>query len=200
MRIRKDGLKKMKKKLVMNLRLFDGGDGGQQTDAGGEKGGSKSGGTFTYEQLDEIAMSRAKTAEETAVRNFLQKQGLSEEEANAAFQQYKDQKQKNKPDISSIEQERDSYKEQLEQMQNEKILTGKGVRAEDLDYVMFKVSKLVDDKTDFTKAAEKFLKENPRYAGKGVYRAVMSTETETNGAGGSMNDSINDAIRAAARR
>ena len=52
----------------------------------------------------------------------------------------------------------------------------------------------------FTKAAEKFLKENPRYAGKGVYRAVMSTETETNGAGGSMNDSINDAIRAAARR
>ncbi|MDE5909855.1 MAG: hypothetical protein K2H52_14090 [Lachnospiraceae bacterium] len=191
----------MKKKVVMNLRLFDGGDGGQQTDAGGDKGGvSKSGGTFTYEQLDEIAMSRAKTAEETAVRNFLQKQGMSEEEANAAFQQYKDQKLKSKPDISSIEQERDDYKKQLEQMQNEKVLTSKGVRAEDLDYVMFKVSKMVDDKTDFAKAAEKFLKENPRYAGKGVYRAVMSTETEANGTGGSMNNSINDAIRAAARR
>lgn len=192
----------MKKRRIMNLSLFDGGDGSQgQGDAGNGKGDtSKSGGTFTYEQLDEIAMSRAKTAEETAVKNYLQKQGMSEEEANVAFQQYKDQKLKNKPDVSRIEQERDDYKNQLEQMKNEKVLSSKGVRTEDLDYVMFKVSKLVDDKTDFTKAAEKFLKENPRYAGKGVYRAVMSPETNANDTGGSMNDSINDAIRAAARR
>lgn len=190
------------KKKIMNLCLFDGGDGGQgQGNAGnGKEDTSKPGGTFTYEQLDEIAISRAKTAEETAVKNYLQKQGMNEEEANAAFQQYKDQKLKNKPDVSRIEQERDDYKNQLEQMQNEKVLTSKGVRMEDLDYVMFKVSKLVDDKTDFAKAAEKFLKENPRYAGKGVYRAVMSTEAESNGTGGSMNNSINDAIRAAARR
>ena len=45
-------------------------------------------------------------------------------------------------------------------MKNEKVLTSKGVKADDLDYVMFKVSKLVDDKTDFEKAADKFLKEN----------------------------------------
>lgn len=192
----------MKKRRIMNLCLFDGGDGSQgQGDTGNGKGDtSKSGGSFTYEQLDEIAMSRAKTAEEAAVKNYLQKQGMSEEEANAAFQQYKDQKQKSKPDVSRIEQERDDYKNQLEQMKNEKVLSSKGVRTEDLDYVMFKVSKLVDDKMDFAKAAEKFLKENPRYAGKGVYRAVMSTETDADGTGGSMNNSINDAIRAAARR
>lgn len=102
-------------------------------------------------------------------------------------------------DIARIEQERDGYKEQLEQMKNEKVLTGKGVRTEDLDYVMFKVSKLVDDKTDFAKAAEKFLKENPRYTGKTGYRAVMSTETDTNGTGGGMSGGTDDpaAIRAA---
>lgn len=36
-------------------------------------------------------------------------------------------------------------------MKNEKTLAGKGVKAEALDYVMFKVSKLVDDKTTFEK-------------------------------------------------
>ena len=85
-------------------------------------------------------------------------------------------------------------------MENEKVLSGKGVKSEDLDYVMFKVSKLVDDKTTFEKAAEKYLKENPRFVGAGSYRVSTSTGSESNGSGGGMNTSINDKIRAAARR
>ena len=48
---------------------------------------------------------------------------------------------------------------------------------------------------------EKFLKENPRFAGGGSYRiADSSTGNASNGSGGNMNVSINDRIRAAARR
>ena len=66
---------------------------------------------------------------------------------------------------------------------------------------MFKVSKLVDDKTTFEKAAEKFLKENPRFVGGNSYRiADSSAGNSSNGSGGNMNMSINDKIRAAARR
>ena len=103
------------------------------------------------------------------------------------------------PDVEALTQERDAAQKELLQLKNEKVLTAKGVKADDLDYVLFKVSKLVDDKTDFAKAAERFLKENPRYTGAGTYRVSTSTG-EDNQSGGSRNSSINDVIRAAARR
>lgn len=186
------------------MHLFEdggqGGNGGQTSSGSGNGTQGNAGGTFTYEQLDEIARSRSERAERSAVTNYLQQQGLSEEEARTAFSQYKQQKEKNKPNVSAIEQERDDYKNQLEQMKNERTLTSKGVKEEDLDYVMFKVNKLVDDKIDFQKAAEKFLKENPRFAGAGTYRVSTSTNTSEPGTGGNTNSSINDAIRAAVRR
>lgn len=104
------------------------------------------------------------------------------------------------PDVDTITRERDAAQKELQELKNEKILTGKGVKADDLDYVMFKVSKLVDDKTDFTKAAEKFLKENPKYTGAGTYRVSTSTGSDNQDTGGSVNMNINDRIRAAARR
>ena len=80
-------------------------------------------------------------------------------------------------------------------------MSSKGVKADDLDYVTFKISKMVDDKTTFEKAAEKFLKENLRYAGGSSYRiADSSVGNASDGSGGNMNASINDRIRAAARR
>ena len=95
----------------------------------------------------------------------------------------------------------ENSRNEVQQMKNEKFLSGKGVKADDLDYVTYKVSKMVDDKTTFEKAAEKFLKENPRYAGGSSYRiADSSAGNASNGAGGNMNASINDRIRAAARR
>lgn len=106
----------------------------------------------------------------------------------------------NQPDVDAITQERDEAQRELQQLKNEKILTAKGVKADDLDYVLFKVNKMVDDKTDFTKAAEKFLKENPRYSGGGTYRVSTSTGADNQNAGGNVNASINDRIRAAMRR
>lgn len=188
----------------MILQLFD--DGGQGGNQGGNAGGSNNQGgnggnqSYTYEQLNEIATSRVERAEKAAVKNFFQQKGLSEEEANTAFQQYLDQKKKSQPNVSEIERQRDEALAKVTEMENNGYLTSKGVKTEDMDYVAFKVSKMVDDKTDFKKAADKFLKENPRFAG-GGYRMGGSSSADGNGSGGNNgNASINDRIRAAARR
>lgn len=190
----------MEYRNVMNLHIFDGegdGAGGNGGSGNGDQGGTTG---YTFEQAEEIANSRAEKASRAALADFFRKQGLSEQEITTAITDFKEKQKANQPNVSEIEKERDTYKQQIEQMNNEKILASKGVKAEDIDYVMFKVSKMVDDKTDFKKAAEKFLKENPRFAGSGTYRVSTSSGTETNGAGGNVNSSINDAIRMAARR
>lgn len=192
----------MKFRYIMNLHLFDEGDNGNgsQGNAGSGNGGQqRTGGTFTYEQLDEIATSRADRATKAALKSYFQQQGLSEQEAAAAIEQYKRDKAARQPDAGAIEKERDQYKVQLEERDHRDYLRDKNVRAEDLDYVLFKANQLVDDKTDFNKAADRFLKENPRYAGNG-YRVSTSASSGSNGSSESKNTSINDAIRNAARR
>ena len=156
--------------------------------------------TYSYAQAEEIANARAERAERSALKSYFQQQGMSEEQVNQAITDYKAQQKKNQPNIEQMQQERDVALKEAQQMKQEKFLSGKGVKAEDVDYVMFKVSKLVDDKTTFEKAAEKYLKENPRFVGGSSYRVSTSTGSDSNGSGGNVNASINDAIRAAARR
>ena len=204
-------VKKVKKRI--NLQLFEegaetgatGSQGGTaQTGAGGQgSAGGASGahgtGTYTYEQLEEIANARVERSERTALANFFRSQGMTEEEVTQAIADFKTQRAANQPNTEKLQQERDAALAQVEQMNNEKILSGKGVRQDDMDYVMFKVSKMVDEKTDFKKAAEKFLKENPRFTGQN-YR--ISTGTPSGGPEGNDtgNNSINAAIRKAAGR
>ncbi|HCI73375.1 MAG TPA: hypothetical protein DHV42_02405 [Lachnospiraceae bacterium] len=198
----------MKHRYLMDLHLFDdpvnpvtgtgasNGNGGQNA---GANGGASSGGTFTYEQLDEIATSRADRASKAALKSYFQQHGLSEQEAAAAIEQYKKDKASRTPDVGTVEKERDQYKAQLEERDQLDLLRDKNVRPEDLDYVRFKIQQMVDDKTDFKKAAEKFLKENPRFAG-GGYRVSTSAASASTGSSAGKNSSINDAIRNAARR
>ena len=183
----------------MNLHIFDG-EGGTGGNGGAGDGGQGGSTGYTFEQAEEIANNRAEKASRAALADFYRKQGLSEEEITTAIKEFKTRQAANKPDIDKIQKERDDALKENAEMKNEKVLRAKGVKDDDLDYVMFKVSKLVDDKTDFSKAAEKFLKENPRYTGAGGYRISGSSSTESNSSGGNMNTSINDAIRRAARR
>ena len=172
----------------MFLQLFEdgggAGSGGQGGNAGagngsqGNAGGLGNQGSYSFAQAEEIANARADRAEKAALRSYFQQQGMTEQQVNL-----------------------ENSRNEVQQMKNEKFLSGKGIKADDLDYVTYKVSKLVDDKTTFEKAAEKFLKENPRFAGGGSYRiADSSAGNASNGSGGNMNVSINDRIRAAARR
>ena len=195
------------KNKFMNLHIFDeGGNGGEGNTAGqnrnsGNGNGSQSGNVgYTFEQAEEIANNRAEKASRAALASFYRQQGLSEEQITTAIADFKAKQKAQQPDVDTITRERDAAQKELQELKNEKILTGKGVKADDLDYVMFKVSKLVDDKTDFTKAAEKFLKENPKYTGAGTYRVSTSTGSDNQDTGGSVNMNINDRIRAAARR
>lgn len=195
------------KNKFMNLHIFEeGGNGGEGNTAGqngnsGNGNGSQSGNAgYTFEQAEEIANNRAEKASRAALASFYRQQGLSEEQITTAIADFKAKQKAQQPDVDTITKERDAAQKELQELKNEKILTGKGVKADDLDYVMFKVSKLVDDKTDFTKAAEKFLKENPKYTGAGTYRVSTSTGSDNQDTGGSVNMNINDRIRAAARR
>lgn len=84
--------------------------------------------------------------------------------------------------------ERDEARRELENYKNSAFLKEKGVKADDMDYVSFKASQLMDDKTDFRQAAEKFLKDNPRFTGVG-FRVVSTGKTD----GGTGNSGAEDA-------
>ncbi|MCB7321097.1 hypothetical protein [Lacrimispora sp. 210928-DFI.3.58] len=160
---------------TMNLQLFaDGGEGGSGAQDGNAGSGNGSqgnvGGTYSFEQAEEIANARAERAEKAALRSYFQQQGMTEEEVRTALADYKANKERQKPDVAAIEKERDEANRKIQQYENEKVLSGLKVRGEDLDYVMFKVSKLVTDKKDFKTAAAEWLKENPRYKEGGTYR------------------------------
>lgn len=197
----------MKKKLLFDLQLFtDGGDGGTGTGAGsagsgdgGQKGstGGTGSGSYSFKQAEEIADARAERASKEALASYFKQQGMSEAEITAAISDYKEKKAKNQPDVSAITQQRDDALAQVEEMKNTSYLRDKGVKPDDLDYVLFKVSKQVDDKTDFKKAADAFLKENPRFTGQGMKVVSTGKPDGGSGTGQTVNDSINASIRSA---
>lgn len=166
---------------------------GSQSNAGGSPGGA----TYSYEQAEQIAEARADRATKAALSDYFKRQGMSEEEVTAAIADFKTKRAASQPNISAVEKERDEALALVAQMKNTDYLRDKGVKPDDLDYVLFKVGKKVDDKTDFKKAADAFLKENPRFTGRGY--KVVSTGKPDGGSGKSQtaNDSINASIRSA---
>lgn len=95
-----------------------------------------------------------------------------------------------KQEIDTADQyrrERDDARRELEQYKNNAFLTTKGVKDADRDYVAFKAAQLVDDKTDFQQAAEKFLKDNPRFIGAG-FRIVSTGSSAVNYGSGRAGD------------
>ena len=83
----------------------------------------------------------------------------------------------------SYRRERDDARRELEQYKNEAFLKEKGVSERYRGYVSFEAAKLVDDKTSFQQAVEKFLGNNPGFAGRGM--KVVSTGTCDGGSGSS---------------
>lgn len=195
------------RKNYFNLQLFtDGGGEGSGTGSAGTAGsngnGSQSnaggsGATYSYEQAELIAEARADRATKAALSDYFKRQGMSEEEVTAALADFKAKKAASQPNVSAVEKERDEALAMVAEMQNTNYLRDKGVKPDDLDYVLFKVSKKVDDKTDFKKAADAFLKENPRFTGQG-YKVVSTGKPDGgSGTGQTVNDSINASIRSA---
>lgn len=195
----------------MYLQLFEDGTGAGSNGQGGNNAGNGNGNqgnagetgnqaTFSYEQAEEIAQARAERAERSALKSYFQQQGMSEDQVTQAIADYKAQQKKNQPNVTQMQQDLADARNEVQQMKNEKLLTAKGVKADDLDYVLYKVSKMTDEKTSFEKAADKYLKENPRFTSGSGYRVSTSTGNTSNGSVENVNATINDAIRSAARR
>jgi hypothetical protein len=195
----------------MYLQLFEDGTGAGSNGQGGNNAGNGNGNqgnagetgnqaTFSYAQAEEIAQARAERAERSALKSYFQQQGMSEDQVTQAIADYKAQQKKNQPNVTQMQQDLADARNEVQQMKNEKLLTAKGVKADDLDYVLYKVSKMTDEKTSFEKAADKYLKENPRFTSGSGYRVSTSTGNTSNGSAENVNATINDAIRSAARR
>ena len=114
--------------------------------------------TFTQAEVDSIVGKRIAKA----------MKGMPGEEELTAFRTWKESQQTEKERWATLAKERDESRTALaeaqakvEQFEREKFLLGKGVPAEDVDYYAFKIGKLVTDTTDFQKAAEGYLKDNP---------------------------------------
>lgn len=168
------------------------GNGGQQN-AGGTSGGA----AYSYEQAEQIAEARAEHASRAALAKYFESQGMTQEEITAAIADFKAKKAASQPDVTAVEKQRDAALAQVEEMKNTNYLRDKGVKPDDLDYVLFKVSKQVDDKTDFKKAADVFLKDNPRFTGQGMKVVSTGKPDGGSGTGQTTNDIINSSIRTA---
>lgn len=114
--------------------------------------------TFTQAELDSIVGKRIAKA----------MKGMPGEEELTAFRAWKESQQTEREKQEQRDKELAESKTALaeaqakvEQFEHEKILLSKGVPADDVDYYAFKIGKLVTDTTDFEKAADAYLKDNP---------------------------------------
>lgn len=194
------------RKKFFDLQLFtdgsEGGAGAAGASAGtaGNGNGSQNnagGASYSYEQAEEIANARADRAEKAALASYFKQQGMTEDEVTAALADFRAKKAAQQPNVTAVEKERDAALAKVAEMENTNYLRDKGVKPDDLDYVLFKVSKNVDDKTDFKKAADAFLKENPRFTGQGMKVVSTGKPDGGSGTGQTINDSINASIRSA---
>lgn len=97
--------------LPLNLQYFasePGGDGGQKNEPQNQQQNVQSqqqtqAFAFDYEKLASIVAGKQTVTEDTVLKNYFKQQGLSQEEATQAMQQFKDQKAKNTPDVEGIQ-------------------------------------------------------------------------------------------------
>ena len=90
--------------------------------------------------------------------------------------------------------ERDDARRELEQYKNDAFLKEKGVSEQYRGYVSFEASKLVDSNTTFQQAVEKFLSNNPTYAGRGFRVVSTGSSAVSHGSGGSGDSDIRKAM------
>ena len=146
--------------------------------------------TFTQAEVDALIGKRIAKA----------MKGMPDEAELTAFRSWKESQQTEKDRWDNLTKERDTAKSQLsaaqtelEQLKREKILLGKGVPAEDVDYYSFKIGKLVTDEKTFEQAAGEFFKENSS----GKVRVDMTAKLGGGGSERTANEQMNALIRGA---
>jgi len=147
--------------------------------------------TFTQAEVDKLVGDRlAKVMK-----------GMPSKEELAAYRAWKESQQTEQEKWNTLTKERDESRTalaaaqaELEQHRREKLLLGKGIPAEDVDYYAFKIGQLVTDSLPFEKAAEQFLKD--RQPAQSV-KVDFSAPVGGSGGAASVNDMMNSLIRGA---
>lgn len=146
--------------------------------------------TFTQAEVDNLIGKRLAKA----------MKGMPDEAELTAFRAWKDSQQTEQERWNTLTQERNtartelaSAQAELEQLKRERLLLSKGISADDVDYYVFKIGKLVTDEKTFEQAADEYLK------GSKPKRARIDTSAPLNGGGTSRtpNEEMNALIRGA---
>lgn len=138
---------------------------------------------FTQAEVDAIISKRVSAV----------KRGMPTADELKEFRGWK--AQHSSDELQTVTSERDTAQNELEIARRENILLRKGVPADDVDYYVYKISKLVDDEVSFEDAAEKFFKDNKQ-------RASVRMDTGAKFGNGhnsqaTANDTMNSLIRGA---
>lgn len=187
----------MKRNFYLQLFAEEGDNGGNNgSNAGGT---NNNGASYSYEQAEEIANARAERASRAALTNYFKQQGMSEEEAKQAFEDFKAKKSASAPNVSEIEKQRDEALAEVAAMKNKATLAGLNVLPEFGDFLTHEIAKNVTDKKDFATAAKEYLTDKPQYTKAQGYRVSSGSAAGNNGAGSSddTNAAFNRALRSA---
>lgn len=132
-----------KNMLPMNLQLFadpepSGQNAGGQPEPNGTPAPPKTP-EIDYEKLASVIEGKKSVAEDTVLKNYFKKQGLSKEEMDSAIGAYKKQKQESEPDPTALQAQQLAVASEIEK---EGVLIGveMGLDVKTIPYVM----KLVD--------------------------------------------------------
>lgn len=142
----------MKKKLPMNLQFFADGTGAEGTQ--GQEGPQQAAGStpaqantqqttsheIDYEKLASIIQGKQNVTEDTVLKSYFKQQGLSPEEMKQAIATFKEQKAKNQPDVSAMQQQIADSTKQMQQAAVRQAATMEavtlGLNAKTIEYVL----------------------------------------------------------------
>jgi hypothetical protein len=144
--------------------------------------------TFTQAEVDALVGRRVAKATK----------GMPDESELAAFRTWKANQQTEADKLNSLTQERDTAtaalaaaNEELEQFKREKLLTGMGVSADDVDYYAFKIGKLVTEDKTFEDAAKEYLQDKTG----GKVRVDLGAALSGSKVATTTNESMNQLLR-----
>jgi hypothetical protein len=148
--------------------------------------------TFTQAEVDKIIDKRLKR----------EREGMPTPEELTKFRDWQKSQETEADKIKTLTDDNGKLKKTLDELtakntqyEREKYLTGKGVKADDIDYYVFKISQKVSDDVTFEAAADEFLKDyKPRRA------RVDTGASLENGGGGMTRKQILDIKDATARQ
>jgi hypothetical protein len=190
-----------------NIQLFAEGNtdptnGGNNANQDGGNGSEPK--TYTQDELDKIVNERTGRATKSALTSFFKQKGLTEDEANSAMASYLENKAKNTPDISALQNNLTAEKSARLQAEINQSATleaiKQGVDVKSIPYVL----KMADfkDCTDekgainaekLTNAIKTVLDDIP--ALKGAQQNSNSGVLKIGGDGGNQTETTEDALR-----